>query len=397
MPFPSVSSAFSMQTANLHPFDLPIQRILVDLETRLPPWMKLVSQSQSHEQQSNQVPSAFARLSQEITAFADLISPTAKEKKVRETIIERLQMEVRKIWSHAKVIPIGSYAQGLYTSSRSPCPRLFDISHSVPVMALMRTVLLGLRANSSDMDLFVEVGDARQSPEQCLEVLYSHLENRRLFAPGTLTIVRTARVPIIKYIDSQGSGPHLLTHCTPSHSPPLSLSPFPSPSIPLSPLPFYPNLTLGIQVDVSLNNISATSSTNFITHHLTHQPLLKPLTILLKQWLFQRQMNEVYSRGGLSSYALFLLVLTIVHQTQPTTSFPKEEFLGRWLWEFLRRWSECEAFTKIVRPLKGELQKDWRDFYTPYGLCMSRSVPLWVFMLGVLFLWLTMLYMSPCN
>src|SRR5437868_2426099 len=138
-----------MQSAHLHPFDLPIQRILVDLETRLPPWMKLVSQSQS---QSHEVPSAFARLSQEITAFADLISPTAKEKKVREMIIERLQMEVRKIWSHAKVIPIGSYAQGLYTSSRFPCPRLFDISPGVPILAVM-DCLWALRVNCSDMDL----------------------------------------------------------------------------------------------------------------------------------------------------------------------------------------------------------------------------------------------------
>ena len=64
----------------------------------------------------------------------------------------------------------------------------------------------------------------------------------------------------------------------------------------------------------------------------------------------------------------------MVHQTSLTT-FPKEEFLGRWLWEFLRRWSEGEAFTMIVRPLRGELQKDWRDLYNPCGLCMSHSVP----------------------
>lgn len=121
--FLTVFPAFPMQSANLHPFDLPIQRILVDFETRLPPWMKLVPPSQAHE-----ATSAFARLTQEITAFADLVSPTTKEKKVREMIIGRLQNEVRKIWSHAKVIPIGSYAQGLYTSSRSSRSRLFDIS-----------------------------------------------------------------------------------------------------------------------------------------------------------------------------------------------------------------------------------------------------------------------------
>jgi DNA polymerase sigma len=126
----------------------------------------------------------------------------------------------------------------------------------------------------------------------------------------------------------------------------------------------------GIQVDVSLNNIAATSSTDFITTHLKTQPHLRPLTLLLKQWLFQRKWNEVYTRGGLSSYALFLLVLTIVHQTPLTGVFPEEECLGRWLWEFLRRWSQVDAFTEIIRPLRGGLQKEWRDLYRPYGLCM---------------------------
>jgi DNA polymerase sigma len=99
----------TMPPERLHPFDLPIQRILVDLETRHPPWMKLVSQSNE---------SAFARLSNEIEALADLVSPTTKEKLVRTRIIERLELQVRRIWSSASVVPIGSYAQELYTSSR---------------------------------------------------------------------------------------------------------------------------------------------------------------------------------------------------------------------------------------------------------------------------------------
>ena len=99
-----------MQPERLHPFDLPIQRILVDFETRLPPWMKLVT-PQSHD-------SAYTRLSNEIAAFADLVSPTTKEKQVRQNIIDRLQGEVNQIWSNARVVPIGSYAQDLYTSSR---------------------------------------------------------------------------------------------------------------------------------------------------------------------------------------------------------------------------------------------------------------------------------------
>src|SRR5271154_564180 len=92
-----------------HPLDLPIQRILVDLETRLPPWMKLIPPSDE---------SAFVRLSKEIVALADLVSPTPKERLIRKDIIDGLQLQIRKIWPSATVIPIGSYAQELYTSSR---------------------------------------------------------------------------------------------------------------------------------------------------------------------------------------------------------------------------------------------------------------------------------------
>lgn len=98
-----------MPSERMHPFDLPIQRILVDLETRLPPWMKLVTTSDDP---------AFARLTHEIIAFADLVNPTHKERLVRRNIIERLQSEVRKVWPAATIVPIGSYAQELYTSSR---------------------------------------------------------------------------------------------------------------------------------------------------------------------------------------------------------------------------------------------------------------------------------------
>jgi DNA polymerase sigma len=72
--------------------------------------MKLVSQSDSD--------SALTRLSNEIHALAELVSPTSKERQVRKDIIDRLQSQVRKIWPVAIVVPIGSYAQELFTSSR---------------------------------------------------------------------------------------------------------------------------------------------------------------------------------------------------------------------------------------------------------------------------------------
>jgi hypothetical protein len=67
------------------------------------------------------------------------------------------------------------------------------------------------------MDLFVELLGVPEGLIEHLEVLYQQLEtSSQIAAPGTLTIVRGARVPIIKYIDSHGSSLppfHFLFHC----------------------------------------------------------------------------------------------------------------------------------------------------------------------------------------
>jgi hypothetical protein len=55
------------------------------------------------------------------------------------------------------------------------------------------------------MDLFVLLPDTPESLEH-LETLYNALQSSSIAEPGTLHIVRSARVPIVKYIDSKGSG-----------------------------------------------------------------------------------------------------------------------------------------------------------------------------------------------
>jgi hypothetical protein len=94
--------------------------------------------------------------------------------------------------------------------------------------------------------------------------------------------------------------------------------------------------------------------------------------MVLKQWLFQRKMNEVYSRGGLSSYALFLLILSTIHTHSPQmiTTVTEDELLGRYLMEFLNHWCSSEAVAEVIRPLKAPMDKNWPELFQPYGLCM---------------------------
>jgi DNA polymerase sigma len=95
--------------------------------------------------------------------------------------------------------------------------------------------------------------------------------------------------------------------------------------------------------------------------------------MVLKQWLFQRQMNEVYTRGGLSSYALFLLVLTVTHQHELELVCPPDETVGRYLLQFLRQWGAPTAFDKVILPLQGSIAKailGREDSYQPFSLCI---------------------------
>ena len=58
------------------------------------------------------------------------------------------------------------------------------------------------------MDLFVSISETPELGH--LEMLYEALRESEVAVQGTLNIVRGARVPIVKYIDSQGSGISLM-------------------------------------------------------------------------------------------------------------------------------------------------------------------------------------------
>ena len=55
------------------------------------------------------------------------------------------------------------------------------------------------------MDLFVSLPEMLESLEH-LEILYKVLTGSSIAVEGTLSIVRSASVPIIKYTDSHGAG-----------------------------------------------------------------------------------------------------------------------------------------------------------------------------------------------
>merc|ERR1719219_2863460 len=125
----------------------------------------------------------------------------------------------------------------------------------------------GLYLPTSDIDLVI-CGKWPQLPFGDLSDALHHLAK-----PGSLKVLERAAVPIIKLAD---------------------------------------DLT-GIKVDISFNMANGLRAVELIKHFKKRYPALPKLIYVLKQFLYQRDLNEVYS-GGLSSYALILMVVSFLQQ-----------------------------------------------------------------------------------
>lgn len=65
----------------------------------------------------------------------------------------------------------------------------------------------------------------------------------------------------------------------------------------------------GVKCDISFGRNNGPSNVRLIRQYLRDFPSLKPLLLVIKCFLQQRMLNEVYS-GGIGSYALLLLIVS---------------------------------------------------------------------------------------
>jgi len=61
----------------------------------------------------------------------------------------------------------------------------------------------------------------------------------------------------------------------------------------------------------SFNMKGGIKAAEIIKEKIIEFPALKPLTFVIKYFLFQRQLNEVFT-GGLSSYAVTILIISLL-------------------------------------------------------------------------------------
>lgn len=84
--------------------------------------------------------------------------------------------------------------------------------------------------------------------------------------------------------------------------------------------------TSDIKVDVSFNTANGVKSADLICKYKDMYPPLEPLVMVLKQFLLQRDLNEVFT-GGISSYSLILMIVSFLqlnerdgHSYRPDTT-----------------------------------------------------------------------------
>lgn len=137
----------------------------------------------------------------------------------------------------------------------------------------------GLYLPSSDIDVVIMGSDIR-SPQLGLMALSRALSQRGV--AKKIQVIAKARVPIIKFVEKRS----------------------------------------GISFDISFDVHNGPKAAEFIKGAISKWPPLRPLCLILKVFLQQRELNEVYS-GGIGSYALLAMLIAMLRSVNDFHASPE--------------------------------------------------------------------------
>lgn len=164
--------------------------------------------------------------------------------------------------------------------------------------------LTGLYLPTSDIDVAVfGKWDCSQPP---LFTLEEALEAHDTAIDGTLLVLDNASVPVIKFIDKATE----------------------------------------VKVDISFNHDSEFKGADVILHFIRTYPFLPKLVMVLKQFLTQRNLHEVFY-GGISSYSVVLLVVSFLQRHPRTNATDLSANLGVLLVEFFELYGRQFNYLKV--------------------------------------------------
>ncbi|KAM3955816.1 LOW QUALITY PROTEIN: terminal nucleotidyltransferase 4A [Aphomia sociella] len=133
-----------------------------------------------------------------------------------------------------------------------------------------------------------------------------------------------------------------------------------------------------VKVDISFNMSSGVKSAELIKHFKEKYPVLSPLVMVLKQFLLQRDLNEVFT-GGISSYSLILMCISFLQLHPRPERVRQPNNLGVLLIEFFELYGRKFNYVKTAIRVKNggsyvskdEIQKEMNDGHRPSLLCIE--------------------------
>lgn len=120
--------------------------------------------------------------------------------------------------------------------------------------------------------------------------------------------------------------------------------------------------TFQYKIDMSVDKYDAIDSAEFVIAQIMDRPYLKQFVILIKYFLKRRQLSETL-RGGLCSYAQFLLILNFIqlHPLIQSNRISVEENMGVLFMDFFQFYGAEFPFDKSVISVKDIKYKPNRD------------------------------------
>ncbi|KAI5636208.1 cid1 family poly A polymerase domain-containing protein [Phthorimaea operculella] len=131
-------------------------------------------------------------------------------------------------------------------------------------------------------------------------------------------------------------------------------------------------------VDISFNMSSGVKSAELIKQYKEKYPCLSRLVMVLKQFLLQRDLNEVFT-GGISSYSLILMCISFLQLHPRPERLRQPQNLGVLLVEFFELYGRKFNYVKTAIRVKNggsyvskdDIQKEMNDGHRPSLLCIE--------------------------
>lgn len=253
-------------------------------------------------------------------AFVNYMSPTPIEDELRSLTVQLICSAITKSYRDAKVLPFGSYETKLYL----PLGYVWTVrAYSILSWSLMFVL--------SDIDLVIYSSSMMRMDK--VSVLHS-LANivKRAGITDRVTIIAKAKVPIIKFVTTHGRFP----------------------------------------VDISINQGNGVTTGKMVKQFLQELPALRSLVLIIKNFLSQRSMNEVFT-GGLGSYSIVCLAISFLqmHPKIRRGEIDPSGNLGVLVMEFFELYGSYFNYQEVGISLRdggsyyNKRQRGWYDYREP--------------------------------